>query len=277
MIFVSNASHSENSTVSWRSSQVNISSSNDAEVPACGKHLALISGFTGAVTIWDPATETVVSSSLFGLPNDAAPYQGGLVITESATGDVVHATGKDLADRKILAKGQMNRAGVAVTHDDVYVSEAGTVNVLQVVADGNVLDPSAVIATGLTIPEGLALYRANTRLLIAEGGTNTLEEAYLKSGSRRTIATDLGFSTPIPFVAPTGWFNNVDVDHRGHIFVNGYQTNVIWKIKRGHGHRVAKRVHSKKGHYAHPNHKHSTSNYDARRHRNSWYLTFAVA
>ena len=71
-------------------------------------------------------------------------------------------------------------------------------------------------------------------LLVVDGGAQTLVEVNLKSGNVRTIATDLGFQTPIPGVAPSGWFNDVEVDATGAMYVNGDRANVIHKI-RSHG------------------------------------------
>lgn len=179
-------------------------------------------------------------TTMFGLPVDAVPFQGDLIVTESATGNVVRASGPELAEREILATLD-GPTGLAATGEDLfpdlYVSVAGTGEVIQLIDDGELLPEPVVVASGSTIPEGLTLYGADslypsipaTDLLVAEGGTQTLEKIELESGNVTTLATDLGFSPPTPAGA-FGWFSNVEIDGLGEILVNADQANVIWKI-----------------------------------------------
>ena len=200
-------------------------------VATWGKQLVLMSGLTGSLMVWDPKAGAPVFTTEAGLPVDAQPFQGDLIWTETATGNVVRGSGPELADREILGTFD-GPTGLAATKDDLYVSVVGTGEVLRLIANGELLETPELVAGGFKIPEGLALHRANTRLLVVDGGTQTLEEIYLKSGNVRTIATDLGFSPAIPGVGAFGWFNNIEVDRRGHMFVNGDGANVIWKIQR---------------------------------------------
>ncbi|MDJ0849826.1 MAG: hypothetical protein QNK04_15765 [Myxococcota bacterium] len=202
-------------------------------VAAWGDDVIVMSAFTGDLVVWDPETESPVLGALFELPLDAEPFQGDLIVTEFGTGNVVRASGPDLATREILATTTL-AGGVAASHEDVFVSDGGTGEVLQIIEDGAVLDPPVVVASGFLLPEGLALRRGGKRLLVVDGGAQTLVEVDLRSGSMETLASDLGFQTPIPGVLPFGWFNDVEVDTTGAIYVNADRANVIHKL-RTHG------------------------------------------
>ena len=117
---------------------------------------------------------------------------------------------------------------------EVEVVITNYAEVLQIVEDGELLDPPKVVASGFVLPEGLALRSAGRNLLVVDGGAQTLVEVNLESGNMKTIATDLGFQTPIPGVTPFGWFNDVEVDASGAMYVNADRANVIHKF-RSHG------------------------------------------
>lgn len=202
-------------------------------VAAWNDDVVLMSGISGELVVWDPETGAPVLSTQFGLPVDAQPFQGDLIVSESETGNIVRASGADLSVREVLATVTL-AGGLAATEDDLYASDSGTGEVLQVIEDGVVLDPPKVVASGFTLPEGLALRSAGNNLLVVDGGSQTLVEVNLQSGNAKTIATDLGFQEPIPGVTPTGWFNDVEVDATGAMYVNGDRANVIHKL-RSHG------------------------------------------
>ncbi len=199
-------------------------------VAAWDDDLVLMSSISGDLVVWDPETETPVLGTQFALPIDAQPFQGDLIVSEFATGDVVRASGPDLSVREVLATMTL-AGGLAATDNDLYASDSGLGEVLQIIEDGEVLDPPRTVASGFVLPEGLALRSAGRNLLVVDGGAQTLVEVNLKSGNMRTIATDLGFQTPIPGVTPAAWFNDVEVDANGAMYVNGNRANVIHKIR----------------------------------------------
>lgn len=202
-------------------------------VVAWNDDLVLMSAISGDLVVWDPQTESTVLATRFGLPVDAQPFRGDLIVTESSTGNVVRASGPDLSVREVLATTTL-AGGLAATQDDLYVSDPGLGEVLQLVEDGQVLDPPRTVASGFQLPEGLALRSGGNNLLVVDGGAQTLVEVNLRSGTAKTIASDLGFQTPTPGVAPTGWFNDVELDASGAMYVNADRANVIYKL-RSHG------------------------------------------
>jgi sugar lactone lactonase YvrE len=198
-------------------------------VAAWGSHVVLMSAFSGELVVWDPAAGSPVLVTAFALPGDAQPFQGDLVVTEIGSGQVVRASGPDLSVRETLAT-TFFPAGLAATEDDLYVSDAILGVVLQVVEDGAVLDPPKTVASGLVVPEGIALRPGGNRLLVVEGGTGSLKQVHLKSGKVKTLVTGLEFQAPIPGFTPTHWPNAVEVDEKGAVYVSADRDNVIFKL-----------------------------------------------
>jgi sugar lactone lactonase YvrE len=189
-------------------------------------NLVLMSISSGVLEVFDPFTETSILSTFFDGPIDAHPFQGDLLVTEIATGNVVRASGSDLDSREIIATTPA-AAFLAGDDDNVYLTDALNKTVFQIVANGTILSTPFVVATGFEAPEGIAL-RGDT-LLVVDGGRETLEEVDLISGEVQTIATELGFFPGIPDL-PLGFANDVVVDDSGAIYVNADRVNVIYKF-----------------------------------------------
>jgi sugar lactone lactonase YvrE len=196
-------------------------------VTTWGDQLVLMSVFTGALMLWDPVTQAPTLLANFKQPVDATPFRGDLIVTEAATGNVVRASGPGLADREVIAS-MFGAAGLAATKDDVYVGNAATGEVLQIIANGKVLATPVTVAKGLVSPEGLDLRSNGNKLLVVDGAANTLSEVNLVSGKMKTLATNLDFFSALPG-QPLGYFNNVE-EYKGSIYLNADAANVIHKI-----------------------------------------------
>ena len=197
---------------------------------ADGAHLILTSWVSGEVQIFDPATEEVIIAASFdGGPFGATRFLGDLVIAEGFAGRVTRATGAALQNRELIAA-IPGATGVAASGDDLYVTSQTAGELYQVVRDGQVLAYPIVLATGLQGPEGIAA-RGRHRLAVVEVGTGSVKELNLRTGRLATVATDLGF-VPSPPGLVAFWFNGVDLDRRGTLYVNGDAANVIYEIGR---------------------------------------------
>jgi DNA-binding beta-propeller fold protein YncE len=204
-------------------------------VSSVGDHLVLMSILTSQLLIWDTKTDSPVLDTFdFILPLDAEPFEGDLLVAELGTGSVVRAELPDLTVRETIASGFIFVAGLAVDDDDAYVSDAVLGTVFQIIRGGEVLAEPLPVATGLAGPEGIALRSGGNRLLVVEGATSSLKEIHLRSGTVKTIATDLGFQPPFLPTLPTHWFNDVEVGSDGAMYVNSDGANVIYKL-RSHG------------------------------------------
>ena len=140
----------------------------------------------------------------------------------------------DLDDRETIASGFYFPAGLAVYEDNAYVSDTVLGAVFQIMRDGEVLAIPEMVATGLAGPEGIALRSDGNKLLVVEGATSSLKEIHLQSGKVKTIANELGFQPSVGPDLPAQWFNDVDIDADGAMYVNADGANVIYKLN-SHG------------------------------------------
>lgn len=197
---------------------------------ADGKHLILTSWFSGDVQIFDPVTEDIIVQAHFdGGPFGATRFLGDLVVAEGFSGQVTRASGADLEDRAVIAE-VPGAAGLAASGDDLYVTSQTEGELWQIIRDGHLLADPTVIATGLQAPEGIAVM-GHHNLAVVEVGTGRVKEINLRNGKMKTIATDLGFVQSPPGLVAL-WFNGVDLDRWGNLYVNGDAANVIYKISR---------------------------------------------
>ncbi len=196
-------------------------------ISAWGDHLVLMSILSGVLMVWDPVAQAPTVVTGFAQPADATPFRGDLIVTEAATGNVVRASGAGLADCEVIAT-IPGAVGLASTDDDVYVGNAAAGTVLQVIADGQVLSAPVTVASGFISPEGLDLRSNGNKLLVVDGAAKSLTEVNLVSGTRKTLATDLGFLPGMPG-QPLGFLNNVEA-YKGSLYVNADATNVIHRI-----------------------------------------------
>lgn len=99
--------------------------------------------------------------------------------------------------------------GLAAVNGNLWVSDWVTGKVWQVVANGTPLDNLVVVAEGLTNPEGLAVDRDGS-LLVVESMADRLSRVNPLTGQVATVAEGLliGAETipaPLPPGPSTGW------------------------------------------------------------------------
>ena len=203
-------------------------------VSSTGEHLILLSLTTGQVLLWNPSTGSPIGQSFFAAPVDAEPFGDHLLVTEAGTGSVVMVRISDLDDRETIASGFYFPAGLAVHDGNAYVSDTILGAVFQVMRDGEALVIPEMVATDLAGPEGIALRSDGNKLLVVEGATSSLKEIHLQSGKVKTIANELGFQPSVGPDLPGQWFNDVDIDSAGAMYVNADGANVIYKFN-SHG------------------------------------------
>ncbi|MDY7094061.1 MAG: SMP-30/gluconolactonase/LRE family protein [Acidobacteriota bacterium] len=202
-------------------------------VSADGHNLLLTSWLQNRVQVWDPRTRRLlVDLADFALPMDAVRFRGDLVVTEALTGQVVMANHHDLQQRRAVASGLVLPTGLATNGRDLWVSDWATGTIWQLARRGRWLDSPVAIAEGLIQPEGLAVDRRG-HLLVVEAGTGSLLRIHRRSHRVRILVDglDLGVSA-LPGLLPTWFFNGVDVDRAGRIYVSGDRGRLIYRIKR---------------------------------------------
>lgn len=199
-----------------------------------GENMVLSNWFSNSVLVWNPQTQKVLEEYYdFKTPLNAVRFQGDLVVTELGSGSVVRASAADPKQRTTLVKGLGVPAGLAVSKDELWVSDRATGKVWQLAAGGKVLAEPKLAASGLDRPEGMALAPGG-RLLVAETGTGRLVAIDLGTGALSVIAEKLGFNPAGPEgIIPTGVMSSVAVSPSGVLYVTGDLANVVYRIAPG--------------------------------------------
>jgi sugar lactone lactonase YvrE len=193
-----------------------------------GDNLVLTSWFGNTVEVWNPVTQDLLEFYQFDVPLNAVRFQADLVVAELGTGSVVRVDAND--NRTTIATELFVPTGLATSEDDLWVADWASGVVWQIVADGQLLDEPASVATGLAQPEGLVAEHASS-LLVVESGAGRVSRIDLNSGAVTTVADDLALGATAPDGWPPTWlFNGLAVGERGDIYVTGDIGNVIYRI-----------------------------------------------
>jgi sugar lactone lactonase YvrE len=152
---------------------------------------------------------------------------GDLIVAELLTRSVVRVTS---GGRTPLITGPpfYVPAGLAASGDNLWVSDWATGMVWQIL-------PTVVpVAMGLSFPEGLAVDRDGT-LLVVEAGAGRLSRIDLPSRAVTTVAEGLSLGMPGGSgMVPTYFFNGVAVGPSGAIYVTGDKANVLYRLRWPH-------------------------------------------
>ena len=195
-----------------------------------GSNFVLTSVISNAVEVWNPDTRQILENYRdFATPMNAIRFQGDLVVAELGTtpARVVRVTS---TGRTPLATGLGVPIGLAASGGDLWVSDWAAGMVFQIVAGGLPLPKPLPVATGLKFPEGLAVDRDGS-LLVVETGTGRLLR--IDKGSTSVVAEGLELGlTVAPGIAlpPTFAFNGVTVGPSGTIYVTGDRANVLYRL-----------------------------------------------
>ncbi|HZC98377.1 MAG TPA: hypothetical protein VE267_20060 [Bradyrhizobium sp.] len=190
----------------------------------------LSSWFTGTVQVIDRKTgKTKEMLHGFKAPHDAVKLgDGSLLVNELGSKSLVRVSehGKD---RNAVIGGLEGPVGlVAASKDTVYVTEAFAGQVSLVESNGE----KSIVATGLKMPEGIAL-APDGNLIVAEVGARRIVEIDPRNGTVTEIAGNLpiglvGAPGGLPTNIPTG----VGVGATGTIYFSSDIENAIYKITR---------------------------------------------
>ena len=197
-----------------------------------GKNLILTSWFANSVQLWDPQSKQVLQSYFnFITPLNAIDFQGDLIVAElGAAAGAARILRVSDGETTILADVSNQiyvPTGLAADENNLWVSDAATGIVWQVVSAGNLVP----VATGLSGPEGLALDKKG-HLLVVEAGANRLSRINLDTGVVSTVTENLeNGDTGIPGTPPTYSMNGVAVSKFGRIFTTGDRANVIYSSR----------------------------------------------
>ena len=195
-----------------------------------GGNVILTSWMSNAVQIWDPLAGVPVEVFMdFAVPLNALRFQGDLVVAELGTGTV--ARKDETGTKSVIAGGLFVPTGLAATDDDLWVADWATGIVWRIVADGAVLPTPQFIAGGLSFPEGMAVDRDGS-LLVVESGAGRLSRIDPSTGQVTTVADGLEVAVQGSAGAPPTWaLSSVAVGRKGTIFVTGDLANVVYRLQ----------------------------------------------
>jgi WD40 repeat protein len=195
-----------------------------------GEHLMLTSWFDNQVKLWDPFTDKLIARfEGFRQPIDALPFQGDIVVTESASGSVVRFNPSMPEQRTLLASGLQEPAGLTSTGENVYTTDRSAGQILLIVENGHVLQPPRAVVNGLEGPEGLAIDEEG-RILVVEAEAGLVSRIDLQTGSKSILAENLEIHVKSQEGFPSTMFFNGIVVSKGRVFVTGDKASVLYRI-----------------------------------------------
>ena len=191
----------------------------------------ILSGATN-VSIWDPDAHRLVERfEGFEQASDALRFGDDIIVSEFETGSVLRFNAAAPDDRAVLASGLEEPAGLAVHGDDLYVADrAGTL--LQVVDDGEPIEPPRVVVDGLAGPEGIAAGEDGA-LYIVEQEAGRVTQVDPETGAATPIAEGLTLDSleqkSIGESTSVGFLSGIAVGD-GSLFVSSYAENRVYRI-----------------------------------------------
>ena len=188
---------------------------------ALGSDVVTGSWFMGTLHVWDPVAGEVVadlSGSLTGPALNAIGFGDHVIVSElGADGPAVVSVDPATGERALVASMGMP-SGLATDGSDLCVADwiAGTV--AQVIDDCAVIEP-LVVATGLALPEGLAMIDAGS-LAVAETGAGRISRVDIDTGTATPLIEGLDLGVPGPeHMPPIMTLAGVATDEAGSIYV----------------------------------------------------------
>ena len=193
----------------------------------------ILSGATN-VSIWDPDGDRLVARfEGFEQAIDALVLGDDIIVSEYETGSVVRFNPASPDARTVLASGLEAPAGLAVHGGDLYVADRSGM-LLQILDDGERIEPPRLVAGGLAAPEGIAAGEDGA-LYVVEEDAGRVTQVDPETGAATLVADGLtlqsleqksiGGSTSVGFLA------GIAVGD-GSLYVSSYAENRVYRIDR---------------------------------------------
>jgi len=207
-------------------------------VAAAGDDLVLTNFFPagmGRVQRWDPAAQEVVADHFeFPVPVNAIAFGDDLIVVDLGVGvgtARVLRTGAggttvlaDLGDQIYLP------LGLAAAGGNLWVGDWMTGAIWQLAANGEELAQPVPVATGLLGPEGIAVDRDGT-LLVVEGNAGRVSRVNPQSGAVTPVVSGLALGLPgIGTLPPFATLTGIAVGPSGAVYVAGDAGLVVYKL-----------------------------------------------
>ena len=188
------------------------------------------------VQVWDPGSGAVVEDHLeFSYPINAIALGDDLVVADLglAAGEarVVRVSGGGETILADASSGIFVPAGLVADQGNLWVSDWATGTVWQVLVDGTPPERPILVAGGLAGPEGLAVDRDGS-LLVVEAAAGRVSRIHLGTGSLSEVASGLAIGMPgVGVLPPTGLLNAIAVGPSGAIYLASDLANLVYKLE----------------------------------------------
>ena len=194
----------------------------------------LLLGGATTVSIWDPVGDRLVQRfEGFEETSDVLALGDDIIVSEYETGSVLRFNPAAPDDRAVLASGLDEPAGLAAHGDDLFVADRSG-SLLQVLNDGERLDPPRVVADGLAGPEGIAAGEDGA-LYVVEQEAGRVTQVDPETGAATPIAEGLRLDSleqkSIGVTTAVGFLSDVTVGD-GSLYVSSYAENRVYRIDR---------------------------------------------
>ena len=194
----------------------------------------LLLGGATTVSIWDPDGDRLVQRfGGFEETSDVLALGNDIIVSEYETGSVLRFNPAAPDDRSVLASGLAEPAGLAAHGDDLYVADRSG-SLLQVLDDGERLEPPRVVVDGLAGPEGIAAGEDGA-LFVVEQEAGRVMQVDPATGATTLVADGLVLDSleqkSIGVTTSVGFLSDVTVGD-GSLYVSSYAENGVYRIDR---------------------------------------------
>ncbi len=183
----------------------------------------------GGIEAWDVDGNTVAATYAVDFGYDAVRFGGELYASQALLNSVsrLGAEGPEVVF-------EVNApTGLAATSDALYVVSyddgSGTGSLLQLGADGVLLDAPVVLSDGLAQPEGLAIL-PNGDYVVVETGSGDVTRIFVTTGQKGLLAEGLSVGFTNADFYPAWSPNSIAVAPSGNIYVTSPADGNVYRI-----------------------------------------------
>ena len=178
------------------------------------------------VEVWNLQVGRVVESYTADFAFDVIRFRGDILVTQFF-GNNIAVVGS--AAPTLFVEGIQGPTGLAAKDDDLFVASFGTGEILQVIEDGQPLNPPRAVATEVSGPEGLA-FLPSGHLVVVEGGTGNVIAIDIGSGKKTTLAQGISPGYTLLAAVPAWGINGVAVGPSGNVYVTSPRDGKVHRI-----------------------------------------------
>jgi sugar lactone lactonase YvrE len=180
-----------------------------------------------AVESWDRSTGDVMSSTPVDGGEDVIQFGDRVLVSQPMSGKVVTITDTGTAP---YMSGLGDPAGLAATATDLFVSIYSAGEIRQIAEGGQPLEPPRVIASGLALPEGLAVL-PDGDLAVVETRTGDVLRVNRTTGGTTVLASAVSPSVAADMPTALGTLNPVSVGASRYLYVLSPVDKKVLKVR----------------------------------------------